>query len=65
MAEIPELKHIKGLPVSFKLLTATPLGEEKPKNLFFSVKLYQGMAKTEIFYKNYSKAINWKAFSTQ
>jgi hypothetical protein len=65
MAEIPELKHIKGLPVSFKLLTAVPLGEEKTKNLFFSVKLYHGMAKAEIFYKNYSKTINWKAFSTQ
>ena len=65
MAEIPFLKNVKGLPLSFKLLTAVQLGEEKPKNLFFSVKLYQGMAKTEIFYKNYSKTVNWNAFSAK
>lgn len=65
MAEIPEFKHIKGLPVSFKLLTAVPLNSsEKVKQQFFYVKKFQGMAKAEVFNKNYSKTINWKAFST-
>lgn len=65
MAEIPECKHIKGLPVSFKLMTGVPLSsEEKAKDYFFFVKKFQGMARTEVLHKNYSKTINWKAFST-
>jgi hypothetical protein len=63
MAEIPEFKEIKGLPVSFKLLTAIPQSKEKKKDLFFQVDLYQGLALAEQFSKPYSKSIKWSVFT--
>lgn len=62
MAEIPEFKDIKHLPISFKLLTAVSQSKEKKKNLFFHVDLYQGVALAEQFSKPYSKSINWSVF---
>ncbi|AYQ34385.1 hypothetical protein [Runella sp. SP2] len=58
MGEIPELKGVKGLPVTFKLLTKVAVNETPKKNLFFYVTAYQGMALAEAFEKPYSKIIN-------
>ncbi|WP_028523903.1 hypothetical protein [Runella limosa] len=60
MGEIPELKGVNGLPVTFKLLTKVAVNETPKKNLFFYVAAYQGMALAEAFEKPYSKIINWQ-----
>ena len=60
MGEIPELKGVKGLPVTFKLLTKVSVSETPKKNLFFYVSAYQGMALAEAFEKPYSNIINWQ-----
>ena len=60
MAQIPELEDIKGLPVTFRLLTKVPLDNTPKKNLFFYVAAYQGMALAEAYEKPYSKMIDWR-----
>lgn len=58
--EIPELKGIKELPITFELLHKVPLGSTPPKDLFFNVNLYQGLALAEKYYKPCSKIIDWR-----
>lgn len=60
IGEIPELKGVKGLPVTFQLLSKKVVSEQPEKNLFFYVASYQGLALAEPFYKSYSKTINWE-----
>jgi hypothetical protein len=63
MGKIPELKGVKGLPVTFKLLTKVAVKDTPKKNLFFFVSAYQGMALAEAFPKPYSKTIDWQKFN--
>ncbi len=63
MGEIPQLKDVKGLPVTFKLLTKVAVDVAPKKNLFFYVSAYQGMALAEVYTKPYSKIIDWHKFN--
>lgn len=61
--EIPELKDVKGLPITFKLLNKVAVDAAPKKNLFFYVSVYQGMALAEAYTKPYSKIIDWHKFN--
>ena len=63
LGEIPALKEMRGLPVTFKLLSQKIVDEQPRKNLFFYVEVYQGMALAEAYQKPYSKTIDWKKFN--